>query len=59
MSIFTRDRTFAEPLNLTFIPIVLFHAGAVIALFMFSWKAAAVAAVLWWVAESLGIGNCL
>jgi sn-1 stearoyl-lipid 9-desaturase len=56
MSFFERDRTFAEPLNLTFVPIVLFHAGAVIALFMFSWKAAAVAALLWWVAESLGIG---
>ena len=35
---------------------VLFHAGAVSALFLFSWKAAAVAALLWWVAESLGIG---
>ena len=56
MSIFGRDRTFAEPLNLTAVPIVLFHVGAVVALFMFSWKAAAVAALLWWVAESLGIG---
>jgi len=56
MSILGRDRTFAEPLNGTFLPIVLFHAGAVVALFMFSWKAALVAVLLWWVAESLGIG---
>ena len=56
MGIFRRDRTFAEPLNRTVVPMVLFHAGAVLAFFMFSWKAAAVAALLWWVAESLGIG---
>src|SRR5512141_1461309 len=35
---------------------VAFHIGAVIALFFFSWKAAALAAFLWWVSGSLGIG---
>src|SRR5262245_50546302 len=34
----------------------LFHAGAVAALFFFSWKAFFVAAFLWWVSGSLGIG---
>ena len=34
----------------------LFHVGAIAALFFFSWKAFAVAVVLWWVATSLGIG---
>jgi stearoyl-CoA desaturase (delta-9 desaturase) len=56
MRFFKRDRTFAEPLNLTAVPLFLFHAGAVAALFMFDWGAAAVALCLWWVAESLGIG---
>ncbi|HYY59714.1 MAG TPA: hypothetical protein VE842_20460, partial [Pyrinomonadaceae bacterium] len=36
--------------------ITLFHVGAVAALFMFSWKALLVTAVLWWVTGSLGIG---
>ena len=35
---------------------VAFHIGAVAALFMFSWKALALAAFLWWVSGSLGIG---
>ena len=34
----------------------LFHIGAVAALFFFSWKAFFVAAFLWWVSGSLGIG---
>src|SRR5271156_6523083 len=37
---------------------VLFHVGAIIALFFFSWKAFFVAMILWWVATSLGIGMC-
>src|SRR5208282_682572 len=37
---------------------VLFHVGAIAALFFFSWKALIVATVLWWVATSLGIGMC-
>lgn len=34
----------------------LFHIGAVASLFMFTWKALAVAILLWWVAGSLGVG---
>jgi stearoyl-CoA desaturase (delta-9 desaturase) len=33
-----------------------FHIGAVAALFFFTWKALALAVVLWWIAGSLGIG---
>jgi sn-1 stearoyl-lipid 9-desaturase len=33
-----------------------FHIGAVVALFFFTWKAFFVAAFLWWVSTSLGIG---
>jgi fatty-acid desaturase len=57
MSIFTGDRTFVQPINpLTTFFMVLFHIGAIAALFMFSWKALALALVLWWIAGSLGIG---
>ena len=35
---------------------LIFHAGAVAALFFFSWQALAVAVLFWWVAGSLGIG---
>ena len=41
---------------ITTIFMIIFHAGAVAALFFFSWKALAVALVLWWVSGSLGIG---
>jgi len=37
---------------------VLFHLGAVAALFFFTWKALAVAVVLWWFSGSVGIGMC-
>jgi fatty-acid desaturase len=40
----------------TTIFMVLFHAGAVAALFTFSWQALLVTLVLWWVSGSLGIG---
>ncbi|HEX8180670.1 MAG TPA: fatty acid desaturase [Pyrinomonadaceae bacterium] len=40
----------------TLIFMVVFHLGAVAALFMFSWQALAVTALLWWVSGSLGIG---
>ncbi|HYU47688.1 MAG TPA: fatty acid desaturase [Terriglobales bacterium] len=57
MSIFTRDKTFAQPVNLTITVFLgLFHVCAVVALFMFSWKALVFALVMWWIAESLGIG---
>jgi fatty-acid desaturase len=35
---------------------ILFHLGAVAAIFFFTWKALAVAIVLWWISGSLGIG---
>jgi sn-1 stearoyl-lipid 9-desaturase len=57
MSIFSRDRTFKQPLNwITTFFMLAFHVGAVVALFMFTWKALAVAVLLWWVSGSLGIG---
>jgi fatty-acid desaturase len=40
----------------TTIFMITFHLGAIAALFMFSWKALAVTAVLWWVSGSLGVG---
>jgi stearoyl-CoA desaturase (delta-9 desaturase) len=57
MSLFSRDKTFAQPINLTITLFLgLFHFCAVVALFMFSWKALLFALVMWWIAESLGIG---
>jgi stearoyl-CoA desaturase (delta-9 desaturase) len=35
---------------------LMFHIGAVAALFMFSWKAVGVALLLWWIVGSFGIG---
>ncbi len=35
---------------------LLFHLGAIAAIFFFNWKALVVALVLWWVAGSLGVG---
>jgi stearoyl-CoA desaturase (delta-9 desaturase) len=35
---------------------VIYHVLAVVALFHFTWKAVAAAAVLWWISGSLGIG---
>ncbi len=57
MSIFERDKTFSEPVNwTTTLFMAAFHVGAIAALFFFSWKALLLAAVLWWVSGSLGIG---
>ena len=57
MSLREHDRTFREEISpLTTFFMAAFHVGAVAALFMFTWKALAVAAVLLWVAGSLGIG---
>src|SRR6266545_4018223 len=57
MNILERDRTFAQPINLSItIFLGLFHVGAIAAFFLFSWKALGLALLLWWVAESLGIG---
>src|SRR5258708_38759004 len=53
----TNDRTFREPIGwMTTFFMGAFHVGAVIALFMFTWKALAIALFLWWVSGSLGIG---
>jgi fatty-acid desaturase len=41
---------------LTMSVMIIFHIGAVAALFMFSWKALFVSLFLWWVSGSLGIG---
>jgi sn-1 stearoyl-lipid 9-desaturase len=57
MSILQTDRTFREPINkITTFFMAAFHVGAIAAVFFFTWKALAVAIVLWWVAGSLGIG---
>jgi len=57
MSFFERDRTFQEPVSkITTFFMAAFHLGAITALFFFSWKAVAVAAALWWVSGSWGIG---
>src|SRR5258708_6544979 len=57
MSILQTDRTFREPVNkVTTFFMAAFHIGALAGVFFFTWKALAVAIVLWWVAGSLGIG---
>jgi stearoyl-CoA desaturase (delta-9 desaturase) len=57
MSLFDRDRTFRQPVSkITTFFMSAFHVGAVVALFMFSWKALLTAGLLWWVSGSLGIG---
>src|SRR5579859_7425070 len=54
---FKRDKTFAQPIVwLTTSVMVVFHLGAIAALFFFSWKALVVGLILWWVAGGLGIG---
>lgn len=35
---------------------IIFHVGAIAALFMFSWTALAVSLLLWWISGSLGVG---
>jgi fatty-acid desaturase len=42
----------------TTIWMIVFHLGAVAALFYFSWRGVILAAVLAWVAQSLGVGMC-
>lgn len=37
---------------------ILFHVGAIAALFMFSWTALICAVVLWFIAANMGIGMC-
>lgn len=40
----------------TILFMILFHLGAVAALFVFSWQAFALAVALWWIATGFGIG---
>ena len=57
MSTLKSDRTFKEPIIWsTTLFMLMFHVLAVAAFFFFTWKALAVAVLLWWVAGSLGIG---
>ena len=44
--------------KITMFFMILFHVGAVAALFMFSWKALACFAVMWFLAYNIGIGMC-
>jgi fatty-acid desaturase len=57
MSFFRNDKTFSQPISwVTTSFMVAFHIGAVAALFFFSWKALALAAILWYISGSFGIG---
>ena len=57
MSVLQNDRTFREPVSpITTFFMVAFHIGAIAALFFFSWKAMFIAAGLWYISGSLGIG---
>jgi stearoyl-CoA desaturase (delta-9 desaturase) len=52
-----RDKTFSQPIAwVTTIWLAVFHIGAVVALFFFTWKAFFVALALWWIAGGVGIG---
>jgi len=56
-SSFRKDRATRAGINWgTATAMVLFHVGAVAALFYFTWPAFFVACFLWWVSGSLGIG---
>jgi fatty-acid desaturase len=57
MGLLKQDRTFTEHISwFTTSIMIAFHLGAIAALFMFSWKALALAVFIWWVSGSLGIG---
>jgi fatty-acid desaturase len=59
MRIFANDKTFTQPIIwLSTAVLVLLHAGAVAALFFFSWKALLLCMLLWWISGSLGVGMC-
>jgi fatty-acid desaturase len=51
----TKERTQRINWNTT-VFMVLFHVGAMGALFMFKWQALVVTFLLWWVSASLGVG---
>src|SRR5688572_4200834 len=54
--IYGRKASDGKPNWITAIAMTVFHVLAVVALFNINWGAIAMAAVLWWVAGSLGIG---
>src|SRR5689334_1345344 len=57
LSMFERDKTFSQPIIwTTTLFMIAFHLGAIAALFFFSWKALALAIMLWWISGSLGVG---
>jgi stearoyl-CoA desaturase (delta-9 desaturase) len=52
-----KQQAYADGVNwLTTTVMVLFHLGAIAALFFFTWKAFFLTLFLWWVSGSLGIG---
>jgi fatty-acid desaturase len=59
MPTFRNDKTFTQPIIwLSTIVLTLLHAGAVAALFIFSWKALLGTVLLLWISGSLGVGMC-
>ncbi|HEV3040300.1 MAG TPA: fatty acid desaturase [Candidatus Angelobacter sp.] len=57
MTLSQHDRTFTQPITwITAFFLIIFHIGAVAALFLFTWQALALAVLLWWASVSLGIG---
>ena len=57
MSLFENDKSFTQPINwITTFFICGFHVGAIAALFFFTWKALLIAAIVYWIAGSPGIG---
>ena len=57
MSHSQHDRTFTQPITgITVFFMIVFHIGAIAALFFFNWQALALAVLLWWISVSLGIG---
>jgi fatty-acid desaturase len=57
MELYGKQASRVQGINwITTVFMVLFHIGAVAALFFFSWKALLITAVLWWAAGGWGIG---
>ena len=57
IEILKKDAAASGEINwVTAIFMTLFHVGAIVALFFFTWKAFFAAVFLWWVSGSLGIG---
>jgi hypothetical protein len=51
------DKTFSQPIIWkTTLAMIFLHAGAVAALFVFTWQALILTIALWWISGSLGVG---